>query len=37
MTNRELRGYDTVIQDIQDFEEKKIYHLDVFHDKKYKL
>ena len=37
MTNRELRGYDTAIQDIKDFEDKKIYHLDVFHDKKYKL
>ncbi len=37
MTNRELRGYDTAIQDIKDFEDKKIYPLDVFHDKKYKL
>ena len=37
MTNRELRGYDTAIQVIKDFEDKKIYPLDVFHDKKYKL
>lgn len=29
MTNRELRGYDTAIQDIKDFEDKK-YILQMF-------
>ncbi len=35
MTEQELRGYDTALQDIKDFEDKKIYPLDIFNNKKY--
>ena len=35
MTEIELRGYDTSIQYIKDFEDKKIYPLDIFNDTKY--
>ncbi len=35
MTEKELRGYDTSIQFIKDFEENKIYSLDIFNDTKY--
>jgi len=35
MTKQELRGYDTVIQDIKDFENKKIYSLNIFNNKMY--
>ena len=35
MTEQELRGYDTAIQDIRNFEDKKIYPLDIFNNKKY--
>ena len=35
MKKDELRGYDTVLQDIKNFEDKKIYPLDIFNNKKY--
>ena len=35
MTEQELRGYDTSIQLIKDFEEKKIYPLEIFNVTKY--
>ena len=35
MTENELRGYDTSIKFIKDFEEKKIYSLDIFNNTKY--
>ena len=35
MTEKELRGYDTSIQFIKDFEENKIYSLDIFNNTKY--
>ena len=35
MTNQELREYDMAIQDIKYFEDRKIYPLDVFNNKKY--
>lgn len=35
MTENELRGYDTSIQFIKDFEENKIYSLDIFNNTKY--
>lgn len=35
MTKKELRGYDTSIQFIKDFEDKKIYPLDIFNNTKY--
>lgn len=35
MTEQELRGYDTSIQLIKDFEDKKIYPLEIFNDTKY--
>lgn len=35
MTEQELRGYDTSIQFIKDFEEKKIYPLEIFNNTKY--
>ena len=35
MTNKELRGYDTSIQFIRDFEDGKIYSLDIFNNTKY--
>ncbi len=35
MTEKELRGYDTSIQFIKDFQENKIYPLEIFNDKKY--
>lgn len=35
MTENELRGYDTSIQFIRDFEENKIYSLDIFNNTKY--
>ncbi len=35
MIEGELRGYDTALQDIKNFEEKKIYSLDIFDNKKY--
>lgn len=35
MTEKELRGYDTSIQFIKDFEENKIYPLDIFNNTKY--
>lgn len=35
MKKDELRGYDTVLQDIKNFEGKKIYPLDIFNNKKY--
>ncbi len=35
MTEGELRGYDTALKDIKNFEEKKIYSLDIFDNKKY--
>ena len=37
MTDKELRGYNTAIQDIKDFETKNIYPLEVFNDKIYTL
>ena len=30
MTEQELRGYDTALKDIKNFEEKKIYPLEIF-------
>lgn len=35
MTEAELRGYDTALKDIKNLEEKKIYPLDIFDNKKY--
>ena len=35
MTENELRGYDTSNQFIKDFEENKIYSLDIFNNTKY--
>lgn len=35
MTDKELRGYDTSIQFIRDFEDEKIYPLDIFNNTKY--
>lgn len=35
MTEQELRGYDTSIQFIKDFEENKIYPLEIFNNTKY--
>ena len=35
MTEEELRGYDTAIKDIKNFEEKKIYSLEIFDNTKY--
>lgn len=35
MTEQELRGYDTAIQDIKNFENKKIYPVDIFNNTKY--
>ena len=35
MTEQELRGYDTSIQFIKDFEDGKIYPLDIFNNIKY--
>ncbi len=35
MTKQELRGYDTSIQFIRDFEDKKIYPLEIFNNTKY--
>lgn len=35
MTKEELRGYDTAIKDIKNFEEKKIYSLEIFDNTKY--
>jgi len=35
MTEHELRGYDTAIQDINNFENGKIYPLEIFDSKKY--
>ena len=35
MTKQELRGYDTSIQYIKDFEDKKIYPIEIFNDTKY--
>ncbi|MGN1297506.1 MAG: NUDIX hydrolase [Clostridia bacterium] len=35
MTEKELRGYDTSLQFIKDFEENKIFSLDIFNNTKY--
>lgn len=35
MTEKELRGWDTSIQFIRDFEENKIYPLEIFNNTKY--
>lgn len=35
MTVEELRGYDTALNDIKSFEEKKIYPLEIFDNTKY--
>ena len=35
MTIQELRAYDKNIQFIKDFEDKKIYPLEIFSDTKY--
>lgn len=35
MTEQELRGYDTAIQDIKNFEDGKIYPVDIFDNKLY--
>ena len=35
MTDKELRGHDTSIQFIRDFEDGKIYQLDIFNNTKY--
>ena len=35
MKEQELRGYDTSIQFIKDFEDKKIYPLEIFNNTKY--
>lgn len=35
MTEQELRGYDTGIQLIKDFEDKKVYPMEIFDNKKY--
>ena len=35
MSAEELRGYDTALNDIKSFEEKKIYPLDIFDNTKY--
>lgn len=35
MPQRELRGYDTTIQFIKDFEDKRIYPLEIFNNTKY--
>ena len=35
MTEQELRGYDTGIQLIKDFEDKKVYPMEIFNDTKY--
>ena len=35
MTSEELRGYDISIQYIKDFENNKIYPIDIFNDTKY--
>jgi len=35
MPEQELRGYDTSIQFIKDFEDKKIYPLEIFNNNKY--
>lgn len=35
MTDKELRGYDTNIQHIKDFEAGKVYPLDIFNNTKY--
>lgn len=35
MSEKELRGYDTSIQFIKDYEENRIYPLDIFNDTKY--
>ena len=35
MTEQELRGYDTAIQLIKDFENKKIYPVEIFDNRKY--
>ena len=35
MTDQELRGYDTSIQFIKDYEANKIYPLEIFNNMKY--
>ena len=35
MTEQELRGYDTSIQLLKDFEDKKVYPMEIFDNKKY--
>lgn len=35
MTEQELRGYDTGIQLLKDFEDKKVYPMEIFDNKKY--
>ena len=35
MSERELRGYDTSIQLIKDFEDKKVYPIEIFNNIKY--
>lgn len=35
MSAEELRGYDIALSDIKNFEEKKIYPLDIFDNTKY--
>lgn len=37
MTREQLRGYDTSIQFIKDFEENKIYPLEIFNNKDYTI
>ena len=36
MTEKELRGYETILQDINNYEENKIYPLEVFENKIYR-
>lgn len=35
MSNEQLRGYDTIFQELKDIEDKKIYPVDIFDSKKY--
>lgn len=35
MSNEQLRGYDTIFQELKDIEDKKIYPIDIFDSKKY--
>lgn len=35
MTEQELRGYDTGIQLLKNFEDKKVYPMEIFDNKKY--